>query len=159
LQFDDGSTADFWVRGGRADPNLRMPSARLAITWRGQDEDWTGPGPSVGPDGLQDVHLALPKLSPQVEVRSIPGMSSDNTIRWQFGTNPQGDGNAEFVRDSHDPGRGDLFFQPDRDLTGQTLQVTVTYANGKSDSAGVTAGPTDPRRTVPPTLLPVLVPS
>jgi hypothetical protein len=159
LKFDDGATADFWIKGGKADPNLRMPGARLGVAWQGQDgQDWTAPGPSVGPDGREDVRLTLAKLSPRVEVQSIR-VAGSNGARWQFGVNPEGDSNAELVRDPRDPARGDLFFQPDRDLAGQTLRVDVAYANGKTDSAVVTGGKSDPQRAMPAPSLPALVPN
>src|SRR6185437_7861134 len=85
LDYDDGRGVEFIVKGGRADPNLRMGGAVLEALWIGQDRrDRTGPGPAVGPDGFQDAHLALSGLSPKVEIKSIvvegPGGSA-----WRFG--------------------------------------------------------------------------
>src|SRR5262249_36943598 len=133
--------------------------ARLAVAWRGQDgQDWAGPGPNVGPDGFQDVHLELSKLSPGVDVRSVR-LAGPDRARWQFGVNPEGDANAEFVRDPRNPARGDLFFQPDRDLSGRTLRVAVAYANGKTDTAIIIGGKSDPRLAVPASSLTTLIPN
>ena len=145
LRYDDGSTASFWVQGGAADPNLRLPTASVQATWVGQDgQDRVGLGPAVGPDGLVDARLTLGQLSTAVGLESIavdgpPGAS------WQFGLNHQGVNNADLVRRADDPSTADLYLEPDRNLAGQTLKVTVVYANGKVDSTSVVAGVTDPR--------------
>ena len=119
IRYDDGTTAEFEVPGGKADPNLRMPQAALQVRWVGQDgQDWTGPGPGVGPDGLQDVHLALAKLSPKVEIQAV-AVDGPGGVAWQFGLNPKGLPNAELVRRPGDPTQADLFFNPDRDLSRQ----------------------------------------
>src|SRR5262249_36581528 len=72
LIYDDGTTAECTVRGGRADANRRMPGAAVAVTWAGQQpSDRVSAGPSVGPDGLQDVRLTLRGLSTRFAVKSI----------------------------------------------------------------------------------------
>ena len=69
LTFDDGATTSIWARALKADPQLRMPGAALSVVWAGQDRhDWVGPSPAVGPDGLQDCHLTLSKLSTSVKI-------------------------------------------------------------------------------------------
>ncbi len=156
LEFKDGTKTSLYVNGKRANPNLRMPAAALQIKWVGQDrEDWVGPGVSVGPDGLQDVRLALSKLSPKIKVQSID-LEDASRQRWQFGTNPKGYHNAEFAPNEKDPTQGDFFFQPERDLNGQTLKLTVAYENGKSDSATLTAARVDTSLKMPPLKLPAV---
>jgi hypothetical protein len=60
LTYDDGSKGVCFVQGGKADPNLRTAAARMEVRWIGQDgSDRATTSPNVGPDGLQDVHLAL----------------------------------------------------------------------------------------------------
>src|SRR4051812_6668388 len=118
LRYDDGTTSEFYVKGRRADPNLRMPGAALKVTWVGQETaDRVGLGPSVGPDGLQDAHLALARLSPKVEIKSVL-IEGPIGVKRRFGVNHEGDSNAELVSDPKDSTRADLFFQPDRDLDG-----------------------------------------
>src|SRR5262249_43746578 len=130
LRYDDGTSPEFYVQGRTADPDLRMPGAALRGTWVGQEpSDPAGPGPSVGPDGLQDARLTLERLSPKVEVKAIL-IEGPAQTRWRFGVNAEGDSNAELVRDPKDPAKGSLSFQPDRDLKGQPLKLTVSYANG-----------------------------
>lgn len=59
---------------------------------------------------------------------------------WEFGLNPHLYPSAELIRDVKDPSQGDLFFQPERDLAGQRLKLTVLYVNEKRDAVTVAAG-------------------
>jgi hypothetical protein len=156
LTYADGTTSSLWVQGGTADPNLRMPDASLAAKWLGQDgHDLTGPGASVGPDGLQDVHLALTGLAANVPITAatIVGPGGET---WAFGLNPTGDPDAELVRSASDPTRGDFYFSPKTNLAGGSLSLTITYADGHTDSATLTAGATDPSLAMPaPAPLPI----
>ena len=123
LHYGDGTTSEFDVSGGRADVNLRMPNAALVARWVGQDgQDWTGTGPAVGPDGRQDVHLALSQLSAHIALKSLT-VTSSGPVAWQYGLNPERDWNAEVVPHGGDPAQADLYFSPDRDLSGQTLTL------------------------------------
>lgn len=154
LRYDDGASAEFYVRGGRARPDLRMPAAALVVAWDGQEaSDWTGAGPGVGPDGLQDVRLSLGRLSPGVAVRAIL-IEAPGHDRWCYGLNPEGYSNAELVTDPQDPSKASLYFQPAADLDGRRLRLKVSYANGNGDVATVRAGPTDPSRPMPEIRLP-----
>ena len=159
IHYGDGTTAEFDVAGGPADVNLRMPSAALAARWVGQDgQDWTGPTPAVGPDGRQDVHLALSQLSAHIAVKSLT-VSSSGPVAWQYGLNPERDWNAELVPHDGDSSQADLFFSPNRDLSGQALTLKAVYANDKTDHATVTAGACDPARPMPIPAVPVLRPN
>lgn len=150
LRFDDGSSASTWLNGGTASPSVRMPDASLEVAWIGQDgADRVGPGPSVGPDGVQDFRLQLTRLSPDVAIESVyvigpPGIS------WRAGLNPQGDSNAELIRSPSDPRRAELYLNPDRNLEGQDLSVLVVYASGATDEAHVLARATNPALRVAP---------
>ena len=74
LKLDDGQEAIVTIQGGKADPNLRAPGAGIEVKWLGQDgQDRTGPGPGVGPDGFEDVHLALARLSAKAEIKARRG--------------------------------------------------------------------------------------
>lgn len=157
ITFDDGNTAEIIVEGGRADPNLRMPAARLRARWIGQDgRDRAGPGPSVGPDGIQDLVIALENLSPKIEVKSVGVRAPDGTT-WQSGVNPKGHPNAELLRKGDDLAKAVLFLNPDKNRAGQKLRVAVLYANDKIDEAVVVAGPSDPRKATPSPKTPTLV--
>jgi hypothetical protein len=158
LRFDDGRSVQFDVKGGRADPNLRMPRAALRARWVGQDgHDRVGDGPCVGPDGVQDVRIALANLSPGIEVASVR-VQAEGGRGWQSGVNPDGLSNAELVRRGDDPSRADLFLNPDRDLSGTTLKLVVTYTNGKADAQALTAGHCDPSLRMTAATLPVVEP-
>ena len=158
LSFDDGSTAEIILDGGKADPNLRMPQARLGAKWLNPDgRDRAGLGPGVGPDGLQDAAIGLEKLSQGIELRSLVIQAKDGTI-WETGVNSQGHHAAWFERDPKDPTRGTVFFQPDRQRGKETLEIRVLYGNDKSDTATVAAGPMNPRLPVPRDDAPNLTP-
>jgi hypothetical protein len=157
LRYDDGSTVEADFRGRKADPNLRMASAALAARWIGQDRhDRTGTGPSVGPDGFQDVRIHLSRLSPKVAAKTVR-IEGPSGARWEFGTNPKLLPNAELVRDPKDPSQGDLFFQPAQNLSSGRIKVTVLYENEKVDATTVVAGRCDPKLRMPQTPLPKLI--
>lgn len=156
LQFEDGTTADLDVAGGKADPNRRMASAALRARWLGQDgPDRVGPDAAVGPDGIKDVHLELSGLSPKVEVTSVT-INGPGKLAWESGLNPKGHANAELVRRADDPRKADLFLNPVADLKGKSLTIRVAYANGKADAAKVVAGAADVKLAAPKVPLPKL---
>ncbi len=159
LGFEDGRSTTIYVRGVKADPVPRVVSARVEARWVGQDRrDLVGPGPNPGPDGLQDARIALARLTPKAEVRSIL-IAGPAGLRWQFGPNAEAFPRAELIRSPSEPGRADIHFQPARDLAGQVLKLTLTYADGKIDTATLTAGKCSPESTIayppPPTLAPL----
>jgi hypothetical protein len=154
LTYDDGRSETIYVQGGKADHNLRMPGARMEAKWLGQDgSDRAAMSPNVGPDGVQDVRISLARLAPKDEVRSIL-IAGPGDSRWQFGPNHEAHNGAEFARNPADPTRADLFFHPIRDLGGQSLKLTLTYANGKVDAATVVAGKCDPNLKARPVAVP-----
>ncbi len=56
IRYEDGATHELDVRSRKVNRGLRMPGAALQARWAGQDrQDRVGDGPSVGPDGVQDV--------------------------------------------------------------------------------------------------------
>jgi hypothetical protein len=149
VRFDDDSTLTLITKGGRADPNLRMPSAALHATWEGQvAEDHVGMGPAVGPDGIQDVRIALARLSPQVAIQSV-AVEATGLTGWEYGTNPRARHNAELFRRANDPTAADLFVGAQSALAGKMAMIVVTYANGKIDRARVKAGAFDPELKMP----------
>jgi hypothetical protein len=157
VRYDDGSTAETDLRGLKADPNLRMAGASLAARWVGQDrQDWTGPGPSVGPDGLQDVRIELSGLGSKAPVRAIR-IEGPAGARWEFGTNLKLASNAELLLDEKVPSRGSLFFQTDRDLKGQRLKLSILYENEQRGTATIVAGKCDPKLRMPALALPQVV--
>jgi hypothetical protein len=149
LTYSDQSTAVVSFQGGKADPNLRMPGQALVAQWLGQDgHDWTGPTAAVGPDGLQDSHIALSHLSAGAAITSASLDIAGGAV-WVYGTNPDAFPDAEIIVNPTDPTRADFYFSPQTNLDGQTLNLTINYANGTSDSTTVVAGPTDPSLRMP----------
>jgi hypothetical protein len=150
LRYEDGTTAMATIAGGTADPNLRMPGDALQVAWIGQDgRDAVGHGPSVGPDGIQDVRIALGNLTPSQRVTAVH-VDGPPGISWSYGTNHEAASNASLDRDPSDPSKAVLSINPDRDLSGHGLNVVVVYASGAIDSALVTAGTSDPALKVAP---------
>ncbi len=60
------------------------------------------------------------------------------------------------IRDAKDPTGGELYFQPNRDLKGQRLKLTLVYDNDKVETATVVAGQCDAVLRVPVAPLPAL---
>jgi hypothetical protein len=126
-----------------------QPQDHLAARWIGQDgQDWTGSGPAVGPDGLQDIHVHLSGLAAGVAIKAIR-IEGPAGARWEQGTNPKLLSNAEMVRDPKDASQGELYFQLDRDLSGQRLKFLVAYDGDKFDALTVIAGRCVPALRMP----------
>src|SRR5208337_2738888 len=163
--YVDGSKEDYTTlhSGTPVDPNLRDPGRELSAQWLGQDgNDWTGNGPSVGPDGIQNFHLKVSNISTGGTVSSLvltanPGPSAQS---WQIGTNPQGYSNAEILNRVTSGGTdtADYFGKPSSSLSnGAPLTLQLTYSDqnrgGKTDtvpiSAGLTVGNINPTLAMP----------
>ena len=166
--YVDGSKEDYTTlhSGTPVDANLRVHGRELSATWLGQDgNDWTGSGPSVGPDGIQDFHLKVSHISAGATVSGLvltanPGTSS--ALSWQFGTNPQGYSNAELLNRVTSGGTdtADYFANPSPSLNnGAPLSLLITYSDqnrsGKTDtvptSAGLTVANINPMLMMPQT--------
>ncbi|WP_422928853.1 hypothetical protein [Singulisphaera sp. PoT] len=147
----------------KSTPNLRVAGSELGVTWVGQNGDWVGPGPSVGPDGFADLHFHLTNLSAypnssygqnffnsQLDSVLVWGVTTGGqTVYWQSGLNAQGFNNAEVFVDpsSYDATKhtdsADLYLspiamvngvsQPVTGLAGQALHVQVTYFDGEAN--------------------------
>jgi hypothetical protein len=149
LRFEDGGSVAIAVKGGAADPNLRMPGAKLRAEWKGQGgRDFTGPTSAVGPDGFQDVRIALSGLSKKREIESATLILEGRPLR-EFGLNPDELGNAELIRRGGDSSRADFYFSPTEDLSGRKLVLTLRYAGDQADSDALTGGATRPRLAMP----------
>lgn len=136
-----------------ADP--RQP--RLAARWIGQDgSDWASTGPSVGPDGLQDVRIRVSGLSTKSDPRSLL-IEDDAGTRWEAGVNLKGRHNAELILDPSNRSEGNLHFQPLHDMRGHRLRLTVTYADNETDRCVLAAATCDPALAAPSTPLPRIV--
>lgn len=158
LKFADGRETETFLKGGKADPNLRMPGQGIAAKWSGQGPlDFTGADAGVGPDGYQDARIDLERLSKADKVKAVILESADGGA-WASGLNPDLHHNAEFGVNPQDPGRGSLYFQPDRDLARKRLSLTVVYENGKTDSTDLVAPKTVAHLAMPKVSLPRLTP-
>ncbi len=156
LTLDDGQKASVLIMGGKADPNLRAPGAGVEAKWVGQDgQDRVGTGPNVGPDGIEDVHLTLAKLSTKVNIKSVE-IQGPGGLVWHVGLNPRAVASAELARHADDRTKADLYFSPGRDLAGQTLKLTITYSDDRGDVASVVAGKCNPAKAMPKIVAPTL---
>jgi hypothetical protein len=155
VRYDDQTSAEAVVRSHKTSWIARPAAVSVKARWIGQDrQDLTGLGPCVGPDGLKDARIHLTGLSPRYPIKSIRVEASGGG-RWEFGTNPQLLNNAEFVKDAKDAQQGDLYLQPDRDLAGQRLRLSVLYEGDVApDGVAAAAGKCDPKLRMPSTPLP-----
>lgn len=156
IWYDNGTTTLVNFAGGVADPTFRMPELTAQPTWIGQDgSDRVGPNASVGPDGRQDAVIELANLSPDVPITKVD-VRTFNGQAWQSGANPGGLANAELIRDTSSPDVGRLYLQPETNLDGQPLSLTIYYADATIDLVDLTAGPTDPTlKVIPPPAVPI----
>ena len=82
VTYVDGSYEDYTQLHSTTsvDANLRVPGRELSAEWLGQDgNDWTGDGPSVGPDGIQDFHLKVANISAGGTVGSLRLVANPGT--------------------------------------------------------------------------------
>ena len=136
VTYQDGTSEDSTLSNtGPVDANLRDPGRGLSAQWLGQDgNDWTGNGPSVGPDGIQDFHLKVSNISTGGTVSSLvltanPGPSAQS---WQIGTNPQGYSNAELLNRVTSGGTdtADYFGNPSSSLSNGAHPDSATHLLG-----------------------------
>jgi hypothetical protein len=154
LVLADGRKAEIMLVGGKARPDLRMEGSRLTARWIGLDgRDRAGAGPSVGPDGFQDAVIALGNLATGIDIRSITLKAPDRVLA-EYGTNPRGHPSAELIRADTGKSEAELFFQPDKDRSRQTLSLSIVYANNTTDAAQLAAGAANPREPVSTPVLP-----
>ena len=147
VKLDDGQQTTIYIAGGKADPNLRAPGSGVEAKWHGLDgQDRTGNNVGVGPDGFEDAHISLSRLSPKVEIKAVD-VTGPAGLAWHWGVNSKGLPVAELARHD-DRSKADLFFSPPRDLTGQTLKVTITDANDRTDVAQVVASKGGPAKAI-----------
>ena len=150
LKYDTGEEVVAYVRGGKADPNLRVGGKGMTVAWLGPDgSDRVGLTPSVGPDGLEDVRLGFANLTAGGKIKAVT-VEGPGRVAWASGLNPEGRRNADFRRDPTDPTRGVLAIGIDRDLAGQPLKAVVTYEEGRADTRPFVGGPGHPARLVRP---------
>jgi hypothetical protein len=156
IKLDDGQESSAYFPGGKADPNLRVAGTGMAVKWLGQDGvDRTGPSPNVGPEGFEDVHLGLAKLSAQFDIVSVE-VTGPGGLAWHFGLNPKAISSAELIRNKDDRSKADFYFSPGRDLAGQTLKVALTYSNERGDFATVVGQKVNPAKAVSRVAVPTL---
>ncbi len=135
-----GRSAQVRFQGGRADPNLRMPEVALQATWKGPSgSDYTSPAPVPGPDGIEDLQIALNRLDPDQEIRSIDLRSTHEGAgtRWVYGPDRSGSNSAHFVRHPSEPTQGTVYFSQLKSHEPGPLLVGVRYENGTTDETKV----------------------
>jgi len=124
--------------------------------------DLAGPGPSVGPDGVPDVHIHITGIDSNKPIAQVEitgnGIAPDGknvTMNWAFGLNPRGYANAEITKRAT-VGSSDtahLSLNPidsagNKLVSGTTLTATPYYRNGNGlDGASATFTFTAPSLT------------
>ncbi len=116
----------------------------VSVDWERQDGvDLVGPTASVGPDGVQDIHLHLSSLKTSINgynatllsilVQGPSGFECE--YEYQNNTVPSGWANAEFFYPATNPtdhSQGDLFINPtvDSAVNGSSTGTPTTLQNG-----------------------------
>ena len=133
---------------GNAGPEATIAAIRpskFAGAWLGQDgSDFAGSA-TGGPDGIQDIHIALTGLDPdhaiaRVEVRPYGGGI------WVY-PGQTGTGGAAVVRAAGST-TAELYLPPYQVDAGRNYWVTVTYTSGITDGFDVHGGAVDPTKKV-----------
>jgi hypothetical protein len=155
-------------------PGLRMTGAAAQVSWNGQreGEDWTGPDPGVGPDGIVDDEVTLSNLTAfPINYVTITGPAGSG-LAWESGLNPDGYAHAEMVRATNDSTTAKVYFDPYviksngarvNLLNSQSLTVAVHYNIFGYDepdtfsNLSLGGANTNPKRGVPPAPPPTLV--
>ncbi|WP_165243545.1 discoidin domain-containing protein [Paludisphaera soli] len=167
VTYADGSVAQTQVVSTSAvDPNLRTPGREIAAAFLGQDgRDWTGATIAVGPDGFQDVHIAIASLSAGASGYVRVTAATNPPRSWESGVNADGRWNVELLdRTGTSSTLGttaDLYFSSDVNLANVPLTIQVFYdhwnpdyrsytnRSGKSDTVVILAGAVNPALRAP----------
>lgn len=161
VEYNNGTPSDFlpflsnssnanYTPAVAVNPNKLMASGISLIPLSQDDVDLTGPGPSVGPDGILDfgIQINLP-TNASIHTATLTGPGS-NPTRWQGGiemfdhffgyANPEGYWNAELVPYSTSVYK--FYGSPTASLSQATVNMELIYADpnraGKKDTAFVT---------------------
>ena len=127
-------------RAGRPTPTSAAPGTGIEAKWLGQDgQDRAGAGAGVGPDGFEDVHVALTRLSAKAEIKGVD-ITGPGGLAWHAGLNPRGPG-----RRRTRPGRRQ---DPGRPLLRHAPRPRRPDAQGEGRLRFPT-GPTPPRSSPP----------
>ncbi|MHC5541810.1 hypothetical protein ACYOEI_26630, partial [Singulisphaera rosea] len=160
ITYATGSENDpFQIPAGATtvNPNLRMPDSKLSVQWLGQDgQDWTGPGLAAGPDGYQDLHLAISNISQQgspfspstleiILTTNPANPDAAGATTWRYGSNQDASQVSEFVNRAissvaNSTGNhelvGDFFVSPpSSDLFNTPLTLIVRYIGDNNNLA------------------------
>jgi hypothetical protein len=113
--------------------------------WLGQDgHDLVGPTWVLGPDGIQDIHIALAGLRAGQAIASIDvrGLGGGE---WMYRGPAGGPWVVALVR-ANRATTGDLYFSPYQIETGRPFQVDIRYGDGQHSDFWVSGGYADPSR-------------
>ncbi|WP_165226560.1 discoidin domain-containing protein [Aquisphaera insulae] len=136
VQLHTQSVGAWSSTGGNVSPSkiagaINALASPPTATSLGQDgHDYEGTGRSAnGPDGFQDIHIALSGLPTWKTIDWID-VTGYGAGRWEY-NGPTYSDKAAFVRDAGSS-TGDLFIQPYQDETGREFAVTVHYTDSTS---------------------------
>ncbi|MDR3632246.1 MAG: hypothetical protein P4L84_00340 [Isosphaeraceae bacterium] len=115
--------------------------------WIGQDgTDLVGPSSTLGPDGVQDIHIELVNL-PAAETITGAQVYGYGGGEWDYDGNA-GHWAAALVRT---PGAttADLYVEPSQVETGRSFQIVLDYGDGTSYSLYFEGGTANPSLRMP----------
>ncbi|WP_145272255.1 Ig-like domain-containing protein [Tautonia plasticadhaerens] len=153
ISYADGTLDLVELLGGPTEPGLAVPPPASVPTrpeavtgrWAGQSDD------PVAGLGAASVELAGLPAGRAVVAASLSG--SDRGVTWAFST-PAGSSigvepNARalaFRRDPGDPTRASIAFPPEKDETGTTMTLRLSYDDGSISIVRLDGGAADPSR-------------
>ena len=133
---------------GNIGPDAVIAATRpssFAGTWLGQDGGDFAGSATGGPDGIQDIHIALTGLDTTHAITDIEVRPYGGGL-WTYPGATRISG-AALVRK---PGSStaELYLPPYQADSGRPYWVTVAYSNGVTDGYAVIGGPVDPTKRV-----------
>ena len=139
-----------WTPGGVTPLEGRtlLAAALPTATWIGQDGvDLVGRSSVPGPDGVQDIDIALAGLPTNVSVvqADIIGYGGGE---WEYNGPPNGPWAAALVQ-APGSSTADLYIEPYQVETGRYFWITFTYSDQSTATVAFMGGTADPNLRMP----------
>lgn len=131
-----------WLPAVAPGQSRKARSSMSSGRWVGQDgHDVAGRSPAPGPDGVQDVHIALEGIPAGRSVRAAT-LTAHGGGEWTF--NRPGNAWSCVVERHASATRADLYFQPAQAETGRPFQLRLELDDGRTVALAVQGGRSNP---------------